>query len=256
MMNRLRALVFVTLGFLLMSLCPASVFAADGAESVPYKQYRVIILDKADLLTAEEEKQLAEEMKDLAFYGNMIFVTVKLKNSQYEKFAEDTYYKLCGNEPGALFQIDMGNRKLTLSTSTGLDERLRSERDTIVDNIYTLATRKQYYACASECFREIRAVLHNQNIAHDMRYITNGILALILALLLNFIAVFLTTRKKVSKEELFGKMSSIGEVSILDIAEGNRTKTYSPRSKGSSGGGGRSGGGGGGFSGGSSSHGF
>ena len=54
----------------------------------------------------------------------MVFVTVKLNNGQYEKFAENTYYKLCGNEPGALFQIDMGNRKLTLSTSTGLDDLL------------------------------------------------------------------------------------------------------------------------------------
>ena len=43
-------------------------------------------------------------------------------------------------------------------------------------------------------------------------------------------------------------MSSIGEVSILDTVEGNRTRTYPPRSKGSSGGGD--------FSGGSSSHGF
>ena len=50
-------------------------------------------------------------------------------------------------------------------------------------------------------------------------------------------------------------MSSIGEVSILDTVEGNRTRTYSPRSKGSSVGGGGSGGGGG-FSGGSSSHSF
>lgn len=105
-----------------------------------------------------------------------------------------------------------------------------------MDSIYTLATRKQYYACASECFREIGAVLNNQNIAQDMKYITNGILALILGLLVDFIAVFITTRKKVSKQELFNKMSSIGEVSILDIVEGNRTRTYSPRSKGSSGG--------------------
>lgn len=126
----------------------------------------------------------------------MVFVTVKLNNGQYEKFAENTYYKLCGNEPGALFQINMGNRKLTLSTSTGLDDLLRSEWDTIVDNIYTLVTRKQYYACASECFREIGAVLNNQNIAQDIKYITNGILALILGLLVDFMAVFITTRKK------------------------------------------------------------
>lgn len=77
----------------------------------------------------------------------------------------------------------MGNRKLTLSSSTGMDDILRSERDTIVDNIYELATNKQYYACASECFREIKAVINNEKIAHDMKYITNGIFALILGLL-------------------------------------------------------------------------
>lgn len=255
MINRLRLLVFVTLSFLLMAVSPAVIGEAK-AESMAYKQYKVIIIDEADLLTDDEEKKLAGEMKELAFYGNMVFVTRKLKTKQYEKAAEDTYYKLCGNEPGALFQIDMANRKLTLSTSTGLDKVLRSERDSIVDNIYMLATNRRYYECASECFREIRAVLNDQAIAHDMKYITNGILAIILALLLNFVAVFATTRKKVSKKELFNKMSEIGDVTVLEVEKGGSTRTYSPRSKGSSGGGGSSRGGGGGFSGGSSSHGF
>ncbi len=254
MMSRFKVLLLVTLSFLLLGLSPAVSGTAE-AESTAYRQYKVIILDEANLLTDDEEKKLADEMKELASYGNMVFVTRTLKTNRYEKAAEDTYYKLCGNEPGALFQIDMGNRKLTLSTSTGLDELIRSERDSIVDNIYKLATNKRYYECASECFREIGAVLNNQAIAHDMKYITNGIFAVILALLLNFVAVFATTRKKVSKKELFNKMSEIGDVTVLEVKKGASTRTYSPKSRGSSGGGGSRGGGGG-FSGGSSSHGF
>ena len=260
MMRKLRALLFVILSFLLVTGWTTSVFAeAKAAESTAAKQYKVYVIDKADLLTPEEEQKLATEMQELTQYGNMVFLTIKLKTRQYEKFSQDVYYKLCGNEPGVIFQIDMGNRKLTLSSSTAMDDVLRSERDTIVDNIYRMATNKQYYACASECFREIKAVLHNEEIAHDMKYITNGIFALILGLIINFIAVFATTRKKVSKKDLFTGMSMLGPLTVKNIAEGKQEKVYSPKSKGS--GGGFSGGGGGrssggGFSGGSSSHGF
>ena len=152
----------------------------EAAEQVQAgKMYKAIILDEANLLTPEEEQQLLQDVQPILPYGNVIFSTVRLKGRNFEKHSEDTYYKHFGNEPGVNFQIDMGNRKLTLSSSTAMDDVLRSERDTIVDNIYRMATNKQYYACASECFREIKAVLHNEEIAHDMKYITNGIFALI-----------------------------------------------------------------------------
>jgi len=243
---------------LFIGSCPSSL-AAEQA-TAPAKTYKVYIIDQAKLLTAQEEKKLEQEMQELTSYGNIIFTTIRLKKgSNYEKFAEASYYKLCGNEPGVLFQIDMGNRKLTLSCSTKMEELLHDERDSIVDNIYTLATEKRYYECASKCFRQIKTVLNDGEIAHDMKHINNAILALTLGLIINFFIVGATARKKVSKKKLLGKASVIAALTNVTVNKGNVTKTYSPRKSsggGSSSSGGSSGGGGGGFSGGSSSHGF
>lgn len=225
------------------------------------KVYKALILDEANLLTPEQEQMLLKDMEPLLPYGNVIFSSVKLKNKNFEKYSEDTYYKHFGNEPGVNFQIDMGNRKITLSASTGMEEIIGSERDSIVDNIYTYATNGDYYTCAKECYHQIDIILKDGEIAHDMKHINNGILAFILGLIINFIIVSATARKSVSKKKLFGNMLENITLSNVVVTEGKITKKYSPRksrSSGSGGGysGGSSGGGGGGFSGGSSSHGF
>ncbi len=232
---------------------------AEGNDDVP--RYEAAIWDEADLLTDEEETALIYEMEELRSYGNVIFSTTVLdKGADYEKNSQDLYYKYYGNQPGILFQIDMGNRKLTLTASTQMEEYIKSERESIVDNIYQLASGGNYYACASECFSEVKAVLNDERIAHKMKHINNALLALILALVLNFLLVFYTTTKKknLAASLLAGSVIT-GVVTNAAVSKGRVTKIYSPVSS-SSGSGGSSGGGssggGGGFSGGSSSHGF
>lgn len=265
-MRMLKYLFTVILCLVMFVGWGTDAFAAESrsveAAAQQTKEYQVLILDQAQLLTPEEHAKLLQDMEELKPYGNVVFQTVKLKRkTDFEKFSEATYYKLFGNEPGVIFQIDMGNRKLTLSSSTGMDDIIRSERDSIVDNIYELATDKKYYECAQQCFYQIRKVINNEEIAHDMKHISNAVLALILGLLVNFLIICATTRKKISKKKLLGEMGLAVTLSDVVTKENGVTKVYSPKSSSSSRGGGssggsRSGGGGGGFSGGSSSHGF
>ena len=221
--------------------------------------YQYVILDYADLLTDAEEKELTAHMQQLTPYGNIIFQTVILDTTAFEKYSEDTYYNYFGNEPGVIFQIDMGNRKLTISSSTALDDQISYERDTIVDNVYRYASNGDYLSCASECFDEIYAVLNDEAIAHTMKYIDNAIIAVILSLILNYLIVFASGKKKVSAGEILGTVAVASVITSAAITKGELKKIYSPSSSGSGGGGGGfsgGGGGGGGFSGGSSSHGF
>lgn len=231
-----------------------------GAQEVfadePTTNYQVVIYDDADLLSAEEEIQLYNDMLPLAEYGNVVFTSVELEGWQYEKFAEDTYYNLFGNQPGVLLQIDMGNRKLTLSTSARMDKMVGSERDSIIDNVYKLATNGDYYGCASKCFSQVYDVINGQKIAHQMKYIDNAIFALILALILNFFVVFATTRRRINKKKVLGEIVITTAITDLYIEHGKVTKRKTPKSSGGGGFFGGGGFGGGGFSGGSSSHGF
>ena len=65
MMRKLRALLFVVLSFFLVTSWTTSIFAeAKATESAAAKQYKVYVMDKADLLTPEEEKKLATEMTE------------------------------------------------------------------------------------------------------------------------------------------------------------------------------------------------
>lgn len=220
------------------------------------KQYSIVIMDEAELLSNDEKERLYQDMEKLTPYGNVIFSSVTLKDgSNYEKYSEETYYKLFGNEPGVIFQIDMGNRKLTLSASTDMEKLIGHERASIVDNIYKLATNERYYECASKCYSQIYIVANDGRIAHKMQYITNAIFALILGLIINFIIVFATTRKKVVMSRLLGEVAVTADVSNVVVTKGKETREYSPQSSSSGGSGGGSSGGGG-FSGGSSSHGF
>ena len=228
-------------------------YAQDGNSS-----YECLIIDDANLLTEAQEEQVLYLMNKISEYGNVIFQSVTLTSGNYEKYSEDTYYSYFGNEPGVIFQIDMGNRKLTISSSAEFDDLIRDERDSIVDNIYKLASYSDYCGCACKCYDEIYAVLNDGKIAHTMKYIDNAILAVIVSLILNFILIFASGKKKASTRKIVKALEGEFKVSDVKVMEGKVTKKYSPVSSGSGGGshGGGGGGGGGGFSGGSSSHGF
>ena len=266
--SSLRGVIIVMMAMIIMAVSAPAAFALDVAPPDDYNQpsetstscYQIMIMDDADLLTDEEEQKLYEDARELSYYGNVVLSTVILDDWDYEGYAEDTYYYLFGNQPGVLFQIDMGNRKLTLSASTGMEDLIGSERDSIVDNIYKKATNEDYYGCASECFAEIMQVINGKAIAHQMKYIDNASYAIILAMILNFICVFATTRKRINRKRLLGELAVTAAITDLYIEQGKVTRRKAPKSSGGggghSGGGGFSGGGGGGFSGGSSSHGF
>lgn len=246
--------------FSLVFVLSLNLFAQKTMAAQAEKSYQGIILDYEELLTDAEEQEVSAQMSRLLEYGNVIFQSVKLENGQdFEKYSEQTYYDYFGNEPGVIFQVDMGHRKLTLSSSTGLDEIIGSERDSIIDNVYRYATDGDYCRCAVRCFDQIYDVINDGTIAHTMKYIDNALIAIIISLIMNFIVVFSSSKKKATVGQIVAAMAVTTAVADVAVKAGNVTKVYSPVSSGSggsSGGGGFSGGGGGGFSGGSSSHGF
>lgn len=255
-----KPIINILLSSLLLTLVVGSFEVTSMTEENEGIVYSALIIDEADLLTPEEEEELLPFMTQLENYGNTIFQTVTLgEGADFEKYSEDTYYEIFGNEPGAIFQVDMGNRKLTLSSSTGMDEVISRERDSIVDNVYRYATDGDYLECAKECFNQIYTVYNDGVIAHRMKNIDNALLAVMLSLIVNFIIVFASEKKKSSDAKLVASVIATTTVLGAAVKESGLTKVYSPvstdsGSSGSFGGGG--GGGGGGFSGGSSSHGF
>ena len=212
---------------------------------------RAVISDDADLLTDDEEAKLFDVMQPVTAYGNIAFKSVASgKNpTTADAFAKSYYQDTFGLTDGAVFLIDMDNRKIYIYCQDAFYQTITSSRsETITDNVYKYASRGEYYECAAEAFREINTLIEGGKIAQPMKYASNALLALILALLINFVVIRVVTRLKAPRyAEMYKNAKAYFEGSPGTAAFTHTTKKYDPIQTG--GGGGR-GGGGGGFSGG------
>lgn len=225
----------------------------------PETGYSVLLEDDAELLSAEERSQLAAQMQEITVYGNAAFKTISYNMFSASTYARDFYHDSFGQSSGTLFLIDMDNRELYIFSDGSVYRTITSSyADTITDNVYRYASRGDYYACASNAFEQIHSLLAGQKIARPMKYISNALLALILAALINyFLAMNLSRSAKASSSEILGAIST--KFSFRNPRKDlvKQDKVYSPPSSSSSGyrisssgGGHRSSGGGGHHSGG------
>lgn len=251
----IAVLVLVAMVFLMIA-SSLSVFAAELSE----RSSGIWISDEADLLTDEEESQLADVMEPITNYGSVGFYTTN-DNSSYntKSLAEETYYRNFGNESGMLFVIDMDMRNIYIACDGTIYKYITTGKaNTIADNVYRYASDGDYFGCAKSVFQQAYTVLDGGRIAEPMKYASNAVLAVMLGMLLCFWFVILNSRiHKASAAEMLQGAASNVDIRVLKGRLTHTTKTYDPPSSssgGSSGGGG--GGGGGGFSGGGGGHSF
>ncbi|MCH5344345.1 MAG: TPM domain-containing protein [Acetatifactor sp.] len=244
------------LAVFLLFMTSVSVVCATTGEiyTNPETGYRVILEDKAELLTEGERGELTEQMRQITAYGNVAFVTIGENYRDTDDYAAACFRDLFGRSSGTLFLIDMDNRNIWVYSDGAIYRVVtKSYANTITDNVYRYASRGEYYECAAEVYQEIFALLEGDRIAQPMKYISNVFLALILALFVNFGLVSWMSRLRKPKDaELLSNSVRYFHVTEPTITYAHETKTYDPVSSdsgssggGSGGGGGHSGGGGG-----------
>lgn len=221
---------------------------AENYVTNPDTGFEVIIKDEADLLSDMEEFALAEKMTEVTAYGHAAFVSVDSNYSSAGSYAEDCFYNFFGYESGTLFLIDMDNREIYIYSDGDVYKIItKGYANTITDNIYTYASDAEYFTCAYKAFEQIVTLLEGNRIAQPMKYVSNAFLAVLLALLINYFVVKLTSAaKKPDKRELLEATKHRCSFVNADAVYTNTTKKYDPPSSSSSGGGGSRGGGGGG----------
>ena len=257
---RKKCLAFIFMMITVLSVSGVSAWA--GTVENEETGYSVVIEDEADLLTDSEEALLQDDMWLITQYGSAAFITTDENYSTAQRLAENTYYERFGNNSGILFLIDMDNRQLYIAADGAVYRAVTSSKaDTITDNVYRMATRGDYYGCASSVFAQALQLLQGNTIAEPMKHICNAILSLIAAMLIFFLVVNRSAKAKAAAEEdlIEGAKSVHVMATQPNVTLVNETRRYSPvvRSSGGGGGGGFSGGGGGGgFSGGGGGHGF
>ena len=220
----------------------------------PDTEYRIYIEDRAELLTEDQRRELFQAMQRITAYGNAAFLTTDRNAASTESLARSYYMERFGTDSGTVFVIDMDNRNIWIHSDGAVYKVITSAyADTVTDNVYRYASDGDYYGCAREAFAEIYALLEGQRIAQPMKYISNALLAMILALLANFgLVICLTRLRRPGEDALLANISRRFRFTKPDAVYTHQTKTYDPVSSGGSGGSGGSSGGGSGGGGGSS----
>ncbi|MBD5462576.1 MAG: TPM domain-containing protein [Lachnospiraceae bacterium] len=258
------AMILLLIGCLSFSLTAHAESDTDSYEPEPIfwenpeTGYQILLEDDAALLDSEERAQLAEEMQGITTYGNAVFLTTTYNSYSASSYARDFYSDLFGHDSGTLFLIDMDNREIYIFSDGAVYRTVtKSYAESITDNVYSYASKGNYYRCASEAFEQINTLLAGQKIAQPMKYISNVLLALILATLINyFLAMRTAGSAKASSKEILNSISTHFSFRNTQKWLTKQDKVYSPPSSGSSGGGHSGGGGGGHSSGGGGGHRF
>ncbi len=206
--------------------------------------YVVDIEDDAGLLSQSELADLALTMEAITTYGNAAFKTITENPSSAASFARSYYSEKFGSESGTLFLIDMDTRYIQIHSDGAVYKVITKDRaETITDNVYGYASDQAYFYCANLAFTQIQSLLEGNRITQPMKYLSNGVLALFLALLINFAWVSHFSRiKKPKPEDIIANIHSQFHYSNPTAVLDHETKTYSPVSSSSSSGS-RSGGG-------------
>lgn len=208
--------------------------------------YRIYIEDRAELLTEGQRQELSQAMEGITVYGNAAFLTTDTNAASTESLARSYYRERFGTDSGTVFVIDMDNRNIWIHSDGAVYQVITSAyADTVTDNVYRYASDGDYYGCAREAFSEIYALLEGQRIAQPMKYISNALLAMILALFANFGLVICFTRlRKPGENALLSHIYRSFRFTKPNAIYTHQTKTYDPVSSGgSSGSSGSSGGG-------------
>ncbi len=209
--------------------------------------YQAVIEDDANLLSEEEEAALQELLEEITAYGNAAFKTIDDNYMSTENYARSYYKDMFGTASGTLFLIDMDNRIIWIHSDGAVYKVITTAyANTITDNVYRYASDKEYFVCAQKAFEQILSLLKGQKIAQPMKYISNGLLAILLALLLNYgvVCVFAGAKKPGKKKMMENVPVQFSYTKPLAVFT-HQTRTYNPVSSSSGGGGGSSGGGGG-----------
>lgn len=222
--------------------------------------YAAIVDDEADYLTDSEEKELLNYMAKLTGYTNCIYLTDdgNIADSEYysQNLCKTTLMSRFGSQADAVIYLVDNNYDYIFAQNDTYDIITKNKAYTITDKVYTYSASGKYYEGAMIAFRQMNTLLSGGLISEPMRYICNGFLALLIAILVNFIIVSANSKlKKATVAEMISGSIANVEADKTKIMLVNTSRVYSPASRGGGGGGGHvGGGGGGGFHGGGGGH--
>lgn len=249
--------IFAALALVIL-LCTTVAYAQPLTYRNQETGYTYVLDDQANFFSDAEKTSLEKIMGEITDYCNVAMVTTTMHyNSSTEDFAADYYDDVFGpHVSGTIFVIDRHLNEIYLYSDGQAHKTITNSRAySITDNTYKYATAdggRDYYTCSYKTFEQVKTLMEGRRIAEPMKYICSALLAVILALLINYIiAMSLSRSRKADIKQVLAGTYTSTKVHNANARFINQTRVYDPPSSSSSGGGG---GGGGGHSGGGGGH--
>ena len=233
--------------------------AADYTNVNAQTGYACVLEDRAQFLTtgtAEEYDTLIQWMDDITRYCNIVVATTTDHDYYSTRaYAEATYEGYFGHgSNGAIFVIDRDQNEIYIVSEGDVQSLLSDSRcEVITDNTYIYATESHdydYMTCTQKSLEQIYASLNGQHIASPMKMICNILLALGMAMILNYFLARVLSRPHMPNHKKV--LNGLHHRFVLEhpkmVMKGKSKRRSSSGSSSSGGGGGSFGGGGGGGS--------
>ena len=244
---------------LLSLLSPALAVTTQTNEETGFE---AVIDDPAGLLDSSEVSGVLESMIPVTDYANVGFVTYAAGGSdsstaktKAEKWGDARFGR---SSAYTVFMIDMKTRRLAIYSSKSVYSLLTTAKaNTITDNVYKLASKGDYAACAKKAFSQIARVMQGETISQTMKYVSNIFLAIICSILITY--MFIAGRMRNEQATTMQTLTKAAGIGVATAVTGHVLKKVVHHQSSSGGRGGFHGGGGGGFGGGGGgggSHGF
>lgn len=217
----------------LLFLCVLAAILLTGCGSHPKPETKglVRIQDDAGLFSIVDITRLREECERLTEYGHVGIYTIssdygyginivspQAKLYETSAIASVKYEDWYGTSSAFLFVIDMANREVYIETDGYIGDTITpGKARSITDNVYKLASKRDYSGCVTKAVGQAWDLLEGRRIAEPMKYASNAVIAVLLGLVINFIVLRMLNRKK--------------EVSVAELTFANRGKaTFNGRS--------------------------
>lgn len=186
--------------------------------------YSLIIDDRIDLLTDQEEQQLAKAMEPITQYGTVAFVTTdEVGDTNDEAMAYSIQYiNPSRSYNSTLLMIDMNPRTIYLFSRGALEHPLnRSVAFDITSAVSSYASDGDYFACANAAFGKIQDSLNGTFRYSWLRLIGLGLLSAAVGLLISYLVHRMAgIQKRANPEEETRRLNITLKVNRMEPGEG------------------------------------
>jgi len=158
--------------------------------------FYAVIADEADLLTPDEESKLLEKMVPLTAYANIAVYTVDTPTNlqDYERAKQKRVELFGQTADAAVFMVDMYLRRIIIQRRGNMEAFFNNSRaNNITNNVASIAKKGDYYRTCATAMEQMLDVIQDRNIPEPMKYLSNGVIALMLGSLIAYLIAVVTS---------------------------------------------------------------